>query len=185
MQTTTTKYSYLIPMRSASSWLARAAACAWLGRRSCQFVSFCNMPAVTSQWTLCPSSATWDILSVNIFFCVHSYIFGVHHFWWDFLPMWPFFLKNTTKEVVTFCLHGWCTLGVFWLPAFTNLGHECQDLLSLCREMHACIDWTRVYNLIQKSLLGNGVQTHANSKGKNPLHWKAPQGGSNPWCCIT
>ena len=23
-------------------------------------------------------------------------------------------------------------LGVFLLPAFTNLGHECQDVLSLC-----------------------------------------------------
>ena len=32
----------------------------------------------------------------------------------------------------------------FWLllllPAFTRLGHERQDLLSLCDEMHVCTD---------------------------------------------
>ena len=27
-----------------------------------------------------------------------------------------------------FRLRGWCMLGVFLLPAFTRLGHECQDL---------------------------------------------------------
>ena len=27
-------------------------------------------------------------------------------------------------------------LGVVLLPAFTRLGHECQDLLSLCHGMH-------------------------------------------------
>ena len=30
--------------------------------------------------------------------------------------------------------------GVFLLPAFTQLGHECQDLLSLCDGMHVCTD---------------------------------------------
>ena len=29
-------------------------------------------------------------------------------------------------------------LGVFFLPAFTCLGHECQDLLSPCDGMHVC-----------------------------------------------
>ena len=52
--------------------------------------------------------------------------------------MWPSF--NPTIEVVTFCLCGWCMLGVFLLPAFTNLGHECQDLLSPSDGMHVCID---------------------------------------------
>ena len=33
-------------------------------------------------------------------------------------------------EVVTFCLHGRCVLGVFSLPAFTRRGHERLDLLS-------------------------------------------------------
>ena len=52
--------------------------------------------------------------------------------------MGPFF--NPTIEVVAFCLHGWCMLGVFMLPAFTSLGHERQDLLSLRDGMHVCID---------------------------------------------
>ena len=42
---------------------------------------------------------------------------------------------NPTIEVVTFRLHGWCMLGVFLLPAFTHLGHECQDRLSPCDGM--------------------------------------------------
>ena len=36
--------------------------------------------------------------------------------------MGPFL--NPTIEVVTFRLRGWCTLGVFLLPAFTHLAHE-------------------------------------------------------------
>ena len=52
--------------------------------------------------------------------------------------MGPFF--NPTIKVVTFCLRGWCVLGVFLLPAFTHLGHERQDLLSPCDEMHVCTD---------------------------------------------
>ena len=74
-----------------------------------------------------------------VFFCVPQlYISGVHHFWVRFLRMWPFF--NPTIKVVTFHLHGWCVLGVFLLPAFTRLGHERQDLLSPCDEMHVCTD---------------------------------------------
>ena len=45
---------------------------------------------------------------------------------------------NPTIEVVTFRLRGWCMLGVYLLPAFTRLGHECQDLLSPCDGMHVC-----------------------------------------------
>ena len=67
-----------------------------------------------------------------------SYISGVHHFWVRFLRMWPFF--NPTIKVVIFRLRGWCVLGVFLLPAFTRLGHDRQDLLSPCDEMHVCTD---------------------------------------------
>ena len=35
---------------------------------------------------------------------------------------------NPTIEAITFRLRGWCKLGVLLLPAFTHLGHECQDL---------------------------------------------------------
>ena len=59
-------------------------------------------------------------------------------FWVRFFWMWPFL--NPTIEVVTFHLRGWCMLGVLLLPASTGLGHECQDLLSLCDGMHVCTD---------------------------------------------
>ena len=32
---------------------------------------------------------------------------------------------NLTIEVVTFRLRGYCMLGVFLLPSFSHLGHEC------------------------------------------------------------
>ena len=102
----------------------------------------------------------------SFFFCIPSYTSGVHRsssafpavsqgftillilrfqlhlwgqpFWVRLLLMWWFF--NPTIEVVTFGLCEWCVLGVFLLPAFTLLGHECQDLLSPCNGMHVCTD---------------------------------------------
>ena len=68
---------------------------------------------------------------------------------------------NPTIEVATFRLRGWCMLGVFLLPAFARLGHECQDLWSLCDGMHVSTDQTR---------------THVYSKGKIPSTGKkSPQ----------
>ena len=58
---------------------------------------------------------------------------------------------NPTIEVVTFRLHGWCMLGVLLLPAFTHLGHESHNILSLCDGMHVCTDQSSVNALIQKS----------------------------------
>ena len=51
-----------------------------------------------------------------------------------------FFFFCPTIEVVTFCLHGWCMLDVFLLPAIVCLGDECQDLWNLCNGMHVCAD---------------------------------------------
>ena len=85
----------------------------------------------------------WELPRV---FCVPLLDLWGSPFWAIFLRMWPFF--NPTIEVVTFCLHGWCTLDVFLLPAFTRLGHECQDFLSPCGGMV----YTLVYTLIRKSL---------------------------------
>ena len=47
---------------------------------------------------------------------------------------------NPTIELVTFRLRGWCMLGVFLLPAFIRLGHECLHLFSPCDGMHVCAD---------------------------------------------
>ena len=115
------------------------------------------------------------IKSVIFFFCIPSYISGVHNFGWDFYICGPFF--NPTIEVVTFHLHGWCMLRVFLLPAFTHLGHECQDLLSLWWNASMHILDLGLYFHLQK-FWGNGVRTHVNSKGKN-LYWML-RGGLNP-----
>ena len=59
-------------------------------------------------------------------------------------------------------------LGVFLLPAFTRLGHECQDLFEPGR-------WNAFVHRLDLGLYshptefwGNGVRTHVNSKGKIP-----------------
>ena len=53
---------------------------------------------------------------------------------------WYVTIFDPTIEVVTFRLREWCMLGVFLLPAFTCLGHECQDLWSSCDGMHVYTD---------------------------------------------
>ena len=94
---------------------------------------------------------------VGPIFCNHAYYFLI--FLRSQLYLWgsPFFMRflcfgpsffHSTIEVVTFCLRGWCMLGVFLMPAFTHQGHVDQDLLSLCDGMHACTDWTLDFSLI-------------------------------------
>ena len=82
----------------------------------------------------------WQHVKFFFFFCVPSYISGVHHFLSEIFAYVTVFFFNPTIEVVTLRLRGWCILGVFLLPAFTRLGHECQDLLSPCEGMHVCTD---------------------------------------------
>ena len=79
---------------------------------------------------------------------------------------------NLTIEVVTFRLRGWCMLGVFLLPAFTRLGHECQNLLSPCDGMHVCTDQTSVYTLIRKSCGGMESEPMLPPREKNPFYRK-------------
>ena len=93
------------------------------------------------HWFHDPPNSSWETKKKKkafFFFSFPSYISGVHHFGWDFCVCDCFF--NPTIEVVTFCLHGWCMLGVFLLLAITCLGHECQDLLNPCNGMHVCTD---------------------------------------------
>ena len=106
-----------------------------------------------------------------------SYVSGVHHFWVRFLHVTVFnpttevftTVFNPTTEVFTFHLHEWCMLGVFLLPAFTHLGHECQDLLSSCDGMYVCTDYTSVYTLIRKSVQGMESKAMAAPREKSPL----------------
>ena len=112
----------------------------WSGHKSRathQALITCNMSC--AMWYVGTAQLSWNgFFFFVFFFAFPSYISGVHHFWVRFLRMWPFF--NPTIKVVTFRLRGWCTLGVFLLLAFTCLGHERQDLLSPCDEMHVCTD---------------------------------------------
>ena len=103
-------------------------------------------------------SQTWPAVhGCSAFFCIFNFFFFLFVFWGFFLCvpqlyLWgspllgeifayvTVFFLNPTIKVVTFCLRGWCVLGVFLLPAFTRLGHERQDLLSPCDEMHVCTD---------------------------------------------
>ena len=73
------------------------------------------------------------------FFAFPSYLWGSPLLGEIFCVCDHFFL-NPTIKVVTVRLRGWCVLGVFFLPAFTRPGHEHQDLLSPCDEMHVCTD---------------------------------------------
>ena len=72
------------------------------------------------------------------------------------------------------------TREVFLLLAFTHLGHESQDFLSLYNGMHVCMFSVLAYTFSQKNL-GNGVRTHVNYKGKIP----STRGGSNLQHCIS
>ena len=74
-------------------------------------------------------------------------------------------------------------LGVFLLPAFTRLGHDCQDLLSPCDGMHVCTDKNSIYTLIWKSLR-EWTQNSSELQGKNSLYQRL-RGGSNPRSCNT
>ena len=110
---------------------------------------------ITQQW----SSNDFIFMHFFCFFRVPSYISGVH------ILGEIFAFANPNIEAVTFCLCGWCVLGVCLLPAFTRLGHEHQDILSQCDGMHVCrLDFDLCSH--PNEFWGNGVRTHANSKGK-------------------
>ena len=65
----------------------------------------------------------------------------VLHITWTFCvcDRFCFFIKNPTRGSHTpssWMVHVGCVL----LPAFTRLGHECQDLLRPCDGMHECTE---------------------------------------------
>ena len=90
--------------------------------------------------TVWPCCATCVVCDSGIFFCVPQLYLWGSPFWVRCLRMWPFFFffLIPTIEVVIFRLRGWCMLGVFLLPAFTCLAHECQDLFESVR-WNACV----------------------------------------------
>ena len=104
-----------------------------------------------------------------------TYISVVHHTGWDFSICDCFF--NPAIEVVTFHPPGWFMLGMFLLPAFTQLGHEWWGSFESVR-WNGCVhrlDLNLYFH--PKEFSGNGVRTHVNSKGKIPS--TGGSGGSN------
>ena len=91
----------------------------------------------------------WSIFAIKdfftyitfFFFCIPSFISGVHHFGSGFFFCVCDHFWNHSIEVVTFHLGGGCILDVFLLPSFTRLRHKRQDLLSLCDGM---LEWRKV-----------------------------------------
>ena len=96
-----------------------------------------------------------------------SYTSGVHHFWWQFLHMWPFL--NPTIKVVTFRLHGWCSLGVVF---FANI-HLSRTWMSASFESvrwNACVHRLDLgLYALPKEFWGNGVRTMLTPREKSPL----------------
>ena len=89
----------------------------------------CCTPVV-KQWSRCVPKTILTKKKIRVdkhgkgdfyfFFWVFQLCLWGSPFWVRFLHMWPFF--NKTIEVVTFCLHGWCMVAVFFLLVFTSLG---------------------------------------------------------------
>ena len=91
---------------------------------------------------------------------------------------------NPTIEVVTFCLHGWCMLGVFLFAGIHPLGQECQDLLSLL-QWNACMHRLDLGLYSHpKEFFWEWSQNLCKLQGKYPLYWRL-RGGLNLHRCIT
>ena len=111
-----------------------------------------------------------------------SYFSGVHHVWshwWDICVCDRFLIQPQIRGShipFSWMVHaGWVffvVVVVVFLPAFTHLGHECQDLLSLCNGMHVHTDYWLDLSLHShpKEFGRNGVRTHVNFKGKKSLY---------------
>ena len=112
------------------------------------------------------------LLLYCFFFCLPSYIWGSPFRVRFLCSVTVFVKKNQTTVLFTFCLHGWCMLGVFFVagihPSRTwTLGSFESLWWNTC--VHRLV--LSVYSHPKESG-GNRVRT----KGKNPLYRMAPRG---------
>ena len=142
-----------------------------INRKQCGSM-FLRWPAVwcpdTTQLALqrgCPSCSKQ--LMVFFFFCVHSYISGVHQFDGDFYVCDRF--SNPTIEVVIIPFRGWCMLGVFLLLAFTCPGYECQDFSGCVMEC-MCAQTRPRFILSSERVLGECGQKQCLLQGENSFY---------------
>ena len=73
---------------------------------------------------------------------------------------------DPTIAVVTFCLYGWGMLGVFFFLAFTQRDMNVRSFEPV--RWNACVHRLDLGLYSHPKVLGNGVRTHVNSKGKVP-----------------
>ena len=129
------------------------------------------------------------------FFCLPSYISGLHHS--SSSPAFPpislgftilgeffayvtvFVLSNPTIEVVTFCLHGWCMLEVIFVACI----HLSRTWISGSFESMRWNAYVQGLDLSlyshPKEFWGNGVRSHINSKRQNLSTGSSKKG----WTC--
>ena len=121
----------------------------------------------------------------------------LYHWGSPFLVMFLYmqlFFNHTVESHIpsSWVMHARC-VGFFWggggrvvcLFVFAGihcLGHECQDLL-ICTMERICAQTRPQFILSPKRVLGNGVRTHVDFKGKITSTGR-PRGGLNLWCCI-
>ena len=163
-------------------WCAHYATCLTVSRRWRTQIStrrdLCQrmLPLLTKvilavSWRVLSGSLHCFVLSCTCFFSSSSAFTDIYL---GFTILGEIFVYDhflIQPEVVAFCLHGWCILGVFLSPAFTCLGHECRDLFdSVPWNAYMCRLDLGLYSHL-KEFLVNGVGNHVNSKGKMPSTW--------------
>ena len=148
------------------------------------------VPTMT-PWCLASSKvANYQFFSFSFFFFLFFFFYVPQLYLWGSLTILgeicaylPFF--NPTIELATFCLRGWCKLGVFLLKVYARVGHERQDLWSPCDGNASAHRLDFGLYSHPKEFWGNGVGTHVGSKGKAPSTGKIlPREASNPRRCI-
>ena len=108
---------------------------------------------------VCSSSSVFPAISLG--FDIFSEIFV-------YVTVFCLFFLNSTIEVVTFCICGWCMLGVFFFAASIQLTHEWQDHLSPCMECMCAQTRPRLCSH-PKSFGGMEVETVLTPMQKLPL----------------
>ena len=98
-------------------------------------------PPVTvpnSSKACCLNLVTWLLAHRSSSSAFPSYISGVHHFGWDVCICDFVFFFYPTIEVVTFCLSGWCMLGVVFFAGMQLSRTRMSGSFELVR-WNACV----------------------------------------------
>ena len=126
----------------------------------------CLLSALQAQgWPMCYNRSAMNAFILLLLLYSQLALWG-SLFLVTFLCMWPFFFNPNIE--VTFCLRGWCMLGVFFVagihPSRTGMSGSFESM-----QWNACVHRLDLGLYSHpKEFLGNGVRTHVISKGKIP-----------------